>query len=96
MARISKDDVVRLSHLSNLSLTDDEVESLQGDLENILNYVSDLSGIDTDGIQPTYQVNDPENVDRADEAIDYKADRQSLLATAPEQSEDQIKVPKVI
>ncbi len=96
MARISKDDVVHLSHLSNLSLTDDEVESLQGDLENILNYVSDLSGIDTEGVNPTYQVNDPQNVDRTDEVIDYKVDRHALLATAPEQLDDQIKVPKVI
>lgn len=96
MARISKDDVVHLSHLSNLSLTDGEVESLQGDLEKILNYVSDLSGINTDDVEPTYQVNDPQNVDRADEVIDYKVDRQALLATAPEQLDDQIKVPKVI
>ncbi len=96
MARISKDDVVHLSHLSNLSLTDDEVESLQGDLEKILNYVGDLSGINTEGVEPTYQVNDPQNVDRADEVIDYGVDRQALLATAPEQLDDQIKVPKVI
>lgn len=96
MARISKDDVVHLSHLSNLSLTDDEVESLQGDLENILNYISNLSGINTDGVEPTYQVGGLENINRPDEVIDYGVSREQLLATAPEQANDQIKVPKVI
>ncbi len=96
MARISKDDVVHLSHLSNLSLTDDEVESMQTDLENILQYVGQLSDIDTTGVKPTYQVNELENIDRPDEVIDYGVTRKQLLATAPEQMDNQIKVPKVI
>ncbi len=96
MASISKDEVVHLASLSNISLTDDEVESMQGDLENILSYVSTLSGLNTDGVEPTYQVNGLENVDRPDEVIDYGVAREELLATAPEQLNDQIKVPKVI
>jgi len=96
MASISKDDVVYLAGLSNLSLTDEEVESLQGDLGNILDYVGQLSSLDTEGVEPTYQVNDLENVDRPDEVIDYGVTREELLATAPEQKDNQIKVPKVI
>ena len=96
MARISKDEVVHLASLSNISLTDDEVASMQGDLENILNYVSQLSTLDTTGVEPTYQVNGLENVDRPDEVIDYGVTREGLLAIAPEQSDNQIKVPKVI
>ena len=96
MASISKDEVVHLAHLSNITLTDDEVASMQGDLENILSYVSQLSSLDTVGVEPTYQVNGLSNVDRADEVIDYGVSREQLLATAPEQSEHQIKVPKVI
>lgn len=96
MASISKDEVVHLASLSNISLTDDEIESLQGDLENILSYVSTLSGINTDGVEPTYQVNGLQNINRPDEVIDYGVSREALLATAPEQANDQIKVPKVI
>ncbi len=96
MASISKDDVVYLARLSNLSLTDDEVESLRGDLDNILEYVGQLSSLDTEGIEPTYQVNNLENVDRSDEVIDYGISREELLSTAPEQKDYQIKVPKVI
>ena len=96
MASISKDEVVHLASLSNISLTDDEVESMQADLENILQYVSQLSSLDTAGVEPTYQVNGLSNVDRADEVIDYGVSREQLLAIAPKQSEHQIKVPKVI
>ncbi|MDO8336035.1 MAG: Asp-tRNA(Asn)/Glu-tRNA(Gln) amidotransferase subunit GatC [Candidatus Saccharibacteria bacterium] len=96
MASISKDEVVHLAHLSNITLTDDEVESMQGDLENILTYVSTLSELDTNGVEPTYQVNGLENVNRPDEVINYGVTRGELLATAPEQKDDQIKVPKVI
>lgn len=96
MASISKDDVVYLARLSNLSLTDDEVESLQGDLANILDYVGQLSSLDTEGVEPTYQVNGLENVDRPDEVVDYGISRNELLATAPDQKDNQIKVPKVI
>lgn len=96
MASISKDEVVHLASLSNISLTDDEVESMRADLENILQYVGQLSDIDTTGVKPTYQVNELENVDRPDEVIDYGVTREELLATAPEQMDNQIKVPKVI
>ncbi len=96
MASISKDKVVHLAHLSNITLTDEEVESLQGDLENILNYVGTLSGLNTDGVEPTYQLNNLQNVDRPDEVIDYGVTREELLATAPQQQNNQIIVPKVI
>ena len=97
MARITSDEVTRLASLSNISLTDDEVASMQADLENILNYVSQLEDLDTDGVEPTYQVNGLENIDRPDEEeIDYGVTREELLATAPEQLDNQIKVPKVI
>ncbi len=96
MASISKDEVVHLAHLSNITLTDDEVESMQADLENILQYISQLSDLDTTGVEPTYQVNELQNIDRPDEVIDYGVTREGLLATAPEQLDNQIKVPKVI
>ncbi len=93
---ISKDQVAHLATLSNLSLTDDEVEALQVDLSNIFNYVEDLKGLDTNGVEPTYQLNSLENVDRPDEIIDYGVTREALLKTAPSTQDNQIEVPKVI
>lgn len=93
---ISRDDVLHLAQLSNLQLSDDEVAGLQVDLGNILDYVKQLEELDTTGVEPTYQVTDLENIYREDEVIEGAANREQLLALAPAQEKNQIKVPKVL
>ena len=93
---ISSDDVMRLATLSNLQLTDDEVVSLQKDLGGILNYINQLSELDTTGVEPTFQVTDLENIGREDRVIHSQVDRETLLALSPKQKNNQIEVPKVL
>lgn len=93
---VSRDDVIHLAQLSNLQLSDDQVASLQADLANILDYINQLSELDTSGVEPTYQVTDLENVMRDDVVQHHDADREKLLELAPAQAEHQIKVPKVL
>lgn len=93
---VSRDDVIHLAQLSNLQLNDDQVASLQADLANILDYINQLSELDTSGVEPTYQVTDLENVMRDDVVVHHDADREKLLELAPAQTEHQIKVPKVL
>lgn len=96
MSAITTKDVRHLAQLSSLQLADEEVESLRGDLENILGYIEQLSELDTTGVEPTYQVTGLENVWR-DDAVDGSAvGRDTLLALAPEQASNSIKVPKVL
>ena len=94
--KIKREDILHLAELSNFSLSDSEIESLGTDLENIINYISELDNLDTDGVEPTYQVFEMENVWRSDEIKAQEADREQLLALTTEQSEHQIKVPKVL
>jgi aspartyl-tRNA(Asn)/glutamyl-tRNA(Gln) amidotransferase subunit C len=93
---ITRDDILHLAQLSSLQLADDEVTDLQQDLENILGYVQQLGELDTTGVEPTYQVTDLQNVMREDEVQTATADREALLALAPDQEKNQIKVPKVL
>lgn len=93
---ISRDDVLHLAQLSSLQLTDEEIESLQADLGNILDYIKQLGELDTTGVEPTYQVTDLENIGREDTVSVGAATREQLLALAPEQEKDQVKVPKVL
>ena len=88
--------IKHLAKLSNFSLSDKETESLTGDLKNIINYISELDKLDTDGIEPTYQVFEMENVWRDDEILKQDADREQLLALTKEEKDHQIKVPKVL
>lgn len=96
MTDISTNDVHHLAQLSSLQLDDQEAEALRVDLENILGYIDQLSELNTDGVEPTYQVTDLQNVWRDDVVDNYGIDRESLLALAPEAEKNQIKVPKVL
>ena len=96
MTQISIDDVRRLAQLSSLQLDDTEAESLRVDLGNILGYIEQLSELNTEGVEPTYQVTDLQNVWRDDVVDDYGVSREALLALAPATEQNQIKVPKVL
>lgn len=96
MTKISRDDVLHLAQLSSLQLADDEIDALQEDIGNILGYVEQLSELDTSGVEPTYQVTGLTNVWR-DDVVDQSATtRGQLLALAPEQQNNSVKVPKVL
>ncbi len=94
--KISREEILHLSNLSNFSLSEEEITSLGADLENIITYISQLDELDTTGVEPTYQVFEMENVWREDEILPQEADREALLALAPEALDYQIKVPKVL
>lgn len=96
MTDVSRNDVAQLATLSSLQLSDDEIDNLQQDIAAILTYVQQLAELDTEGVEPTYQVTDLENVWRDDAVIDEQTTREQLLALAPESTEHQIKVPKVL
>lgn len=96
MTQITTQDVHHLAQLSNLQLDDDESDALRVDLENILGYIEQLAELDTEGIEPTYQVTDLQNVWRDDSVDDYGVTRDSLLALAPDSDQHQVKVPKVL
>lgn len=96
MTSISRDTVLYLAQLSNITLTDDEVETLPGDIGEILTYVEKLNELDTDLVEPTYQIGELENVWREDNIDMYGLTREALLAGAPDADKNQIKVPKVL
>lgn len=93
---ISREEIKHLAELSSFSLSDAEIESLGGDLERVIEYFSQLNELDTDNVEPTFQVYEMENVWRPDEIVAFEANREQLLALAPESKDNQIKVPKVL
>ncbi len=84
--KITEKDIEHLASLSDFSVSDAEKKSLKTDLENILTYVSELSKLDTENVEPTFQVFEMENVWRSDE----------ILESASYPVEKEIKVPKVL
>ena len=93
---IKREDILHLAVLSNLSLKEGEIEPLKKDLEGIIKYISQLDELDTEGVEPTYQVFEMENIWRDDEIVAQDATREELLALTKEEKDNQIKVPKVL
>ncbi len=96
MSKLSREDVLKLAALSKLRLSDQEVESLQVELSEILNYVEQLNSVDTTGLTPTYQVTGLTNISRPDEIKDYGYKVEKLLKNAPAVQDNQFKVKRVL
>lgn len=96
MNAISIDDVKKLARLSALNMSEEEAVSMQTDLTQILGYVEQLQAVDTDGVEPTYQVHYLETVTRPDEIIDYGISQDELLMNAPKQADGSVVVPRVL
>ena len=93
---ISKEEILKLAKLSNIELSDEEVEKYQTEVAWILEMIAKLNEIDTDGVEPTYQVSGNQNVMREDEISDKTVVPSNLLNLSPKTEKGQIKVPKVL
>lgn len=93
---IKREDILHLAELSNFSLSEEEIDSLGADLNNIIGYISQLNELNVEGVEPTYQVIEMENIWRDDEILPQDADREALLALAPSSQSNQVKVPRVL
>lgn len=88
--------IKRLADLSELTLSEAEAKTLEKDLQGIIKYISQINELDTENIEPTYQVFEMKNVWREDEILPQDATREQLLALTKEEKDNQIKVPKVL
>ena len=93
---IKREDILHLAELSNVTLSDKEVDSLGRDLQDIIKYISQLDELDVSDVEPTYQVFEMENVWRGDEVLPQDATREELLALAKTSRDNQVEVPKVL
>lgn len=61
-----KINVKHIAQLANLPLTQDEEKKFEKQLNETLNYIDELNELDTENVEPTYQVTGLENVMRND------------------------------
>lgn len=96
MAKITRDDVLKLASLSKIKLRDDEVDKFVIELDAIVKYVEQIDSVEVKGLEPTDQVTGLTNVMRPDETIDYEASPKELLKNAPAVEKNQIKVKRIL
>jgi aspartyl-tRNA(Asn)/glutamyl-tRNA(Gln) amidotransferase subunit C len=97
MAKLTKDDVLKLAQLARLCVSDSEVIRYQDEINKILGYVEQLQDIDVTNVEPTSQVTGLHNVVRKDVISPSSSTPAELLQNAPEVTEDgYIKVKRMI
>jgi aspartyl-tRNA(Asn)/glutamyl-tRNA(Gln) amidotransferase subunit C len=96
--KISKEDVLKVATLANLELSDAEVNSYRGHLDDILTYIDKLNEVDTSTVEPLTQVVAASEDDSAlREDVVVRADIISeVLEGAPDPEAPYFRVPKVI
>jgi aspartyl-tRNA(Asn)/glutamyl-tRNA(Gln) amidotransferase subunit C len=62
---LSEDQLKNLASLSRLKESD--IEAIHGDLDQILDYVEQVQGVDTSGVEPMTGATDLKNIFRSDE-----------------------------
>ena len=95
MAILSRADVVHVAHLARLGLDDVELARLEGQLNHILEQYAILAGLDTEGIPPTAQTIELENILR-DDVVTPSMPVADVLANAAEHDGAQIVVPAIL
>lgn len=91
--KITKEDILKVASLARLSLTDDEVASLN--MEGIIEFADKLNELETDDVNPTNHVLDVSNVFRED-VVGESYDRDLMLKNAPSKARGCYQVPQVV
>jgi aspartyl-tRNA(Asn)/glutamyl-tRNA(Gln) amidotransferase subunit C len=95
--KISREDVLKVAALANLELSDAEVDTYRGHLDDILTYIDKLNEIDTSGVEPLTQVVAASTDDSLREDVIVRADVISeVLEGAPDPEAPYFRVPRVI
>jgi aspartyl-tRNA(Asn)/glutamyl-tRNA(Gln) amidotransferase subunit C len=103
-ANVSMEEVERVAELANLDLEADEKPRMQRDLNAILEYVAQLSELNTAGVEPMAQVSDlldggtdsGHGVALRVDGLVPSLDRALVMEEAPETDGAFFKTPKVI
>tara|TARA_R110002096_G_scaffold13246_16_gene47171 strand:- start:5798 stop:6178 length:381 start_codon:yes stop_codon:yes gene_type:complete len=92
---VDKATVAKIANLARIAVKEDELEPLAGELNNILDWIEQLSEVNTDGVQPMTSAVDMSLPWRTDKVTDGGY-RDKILANAPKAAHGFFSVPKVI
>ncbi len=85
-------DVHKYANLARIQLTDEEQAKYQKDLEENLGYVTELTKVETEGVEPMTGGTELRNVFRED----APGEKDVFAPIFPEESNGHLKVPKIL
>ena len=92
---VSTEQVRHIAKLARIAMSEEEIERLAPELNNILGWVEQLAEVNTDGVEPLATVIDQKLRLREDAVTDGNI-RDEVLANAPDAQHGFFAVPKVI
>ena len=92
---VTPEQVRHIANLARISMSEEELERLVPELNNILGWVEQLGEVDTEGVEPLTAVIEQKLRLRDDNVTDGNC-RDEILANAPDAEHGFFAVPKVI
>lgn len=95
MDGITRSEVAHLAKLARLTLADDELDELAGQIKDILAHVTAVRDLDTDGVAPMSHPVAIRNVAHKD-VIQPGLTPEEVLSQAPDVLEGRIVIPQIL
>ncbi len=92
---ISREDVRKVAVLARLELSDAEIDTMTAQMGDVLDYMSLLTEVDTDKVEPMAHALDVSDVFR-DDTVRPSLERADALANAPRADGEYYLVPAVL
>ena len=92
---VTNEQARHIAKLARIAMSDEELERLVPELNNILRWVEQLGEVNTDGVEPLTAVI-PNKLRLRDDAVTDGDKRDDILANAPVAEHGFFAVPKVI
>ncbi|MBM5787579.1 MAG: Asp-tRNA(Asn)/Glu-tRNA(Gln) amidotransferase subunit GatC [Candidatus Fonsibacter sp.] len=92
---INKDTIKKISKLARISVTNEETDRLEKDLNSILKFVEQLKKLNTDKITPIASVSD-QLLTMSEDEVKKINEKKEILQNAPDKNTNYYIVPKVI
>lgn len=95
MSEISRDEVAHLAKLSRLALSEEELEQFASQIDEIVDSVSAVGKVDTDGVEPMSHPHSLNATMREDKVVRTLSAEQAL-DQAPAAENDRFAVPQIL
>ncbi len=92
---LTKEEIIKISQLARIALTDQEVEKFQKELSAVLDYVEELKNVNVEGLEEVSQVTGLVNVQRDDKIVNSEI-LEDIFKNAPEMKDGYFKVKAIL
>lgn len=93
--KLTKKDVKHVALLAKLSISESEEEKLADQLSEVVNYVSELNQVNTEGVEPTSQTTGLKSVFR-EEVVKPSLSAAEAISGTEETHNDYFLVPQIV